>query len=603
MDLHAWIALATLIAAVALFVAKWIPMEATALAIPVVLAATGTLSDPELALKGFGNRAVIAIGAIFILGEGLKESGVATLMARGIERVAGRSEVRIIVIIMIAVCALSSFMSSAATVAVFLPAVAVLAQRTKVPNSRLMMPLAYAAVLGGTLTLIGTTPNLILGADLAERTGGPGLGMFEFTRVGVPVAVLCIAYMATVGVRFLPDRPDQQRLSKGALPEEVAENYGFMTNLYRMKVIEQSKLAGKTIAEAGVRAKYDMDVVLIHRPTPLGISFLHPRPDLRLMAEDQIYLEGEAIDAWRIADEELLQFGVAGPRSLERILGRGLTLAEVTLTPHSQVFGKTFTELGFQQRWGCNVISVWRHGESVTTSTADIPLELGDSFMISGPTERVRALAKDLDYVVLTDASRIEDVRRAPLAAAIMLLAVMPPIFGWLPLPLSAIGAALLMLGTRCVSMRGAIRSVNWRVLFMIIGTIPLGLALDETGVAARAAEGILKLEPYGGEPMILFCLFALSGVLAVLVNNGAAAVVLAPVAALAATALEIPISTTFLAVAFGASCAFVLPFGNQCCLMVMGPGGYSARDYMRAGIGISIVMALATVALLTLLS
>ena len=603
MDLHAWIALATLIAAVVLFVAKWIPMEATALAIPVVLAATGTLSDPELALKGFGNHAVIAIGAIFILGAGLKESGVATLMAGGIERIAGRSEVRIIVAIMIAVCALSSFMSSAATVAVFLPAVAVLAQRTKVPNSRLMMPLAYAAVLGGTLTLIGTTPNLILGADLAERTGGPGLGMFEFTRIGVPVAAICILYMATVGVRFLPDRPDQQRLSKGALPEEVAENYGFMTNLYRMKVIEQSKLAGKTIAEAGVRTRYDMDVVLIHRPTSLGVSFLHPRPDLRLMAEDQIYLEGEALDAWRIADEELLQFGVAGPRSLERILGRGLTLAEVTLTPHSQVFGKTFTELGFQQRWGCNVISVWRNGMSLTANTREIPLELGDSFMISGPTERVRELAKDLDYVVLTDASRIEDVRRAPLAAAIMLLAVLPPILGWMPLPLSAIGAALLMMGTRCVSMRGAVRSVDWRVLFMIIGTIPLGLALDKTGVAAQAAEGILWLEPYGGEPLILFCLFALSGVLAVLVNNGAAAVVLAPVAALAAEALKIPISTTFLAVAFGASCAFVLPFGNQCCLMVMGPGGYSAKDYLRAGIGISIVMALATITLLTLLS
>jgi di/tricarboxylate transporter len=248
------------------------------------------------------------------------------------------------------------------------------------------------------------------------------------------------------------------------------------------------------------------------------------------------------------------------------------------------------------------VISVWRHGESITTNTGDIPLELGDSFMISGPTERVRELAKDLDYVVMTDASRIEDVRRAPLAAFIMLLAVIPPILGWIDLPLSAIGAALLMMGTGCVSMRGAVRSVSWRVLFMIIGTIPLGIALEKTGLAGRAADGILQLQPYGGEPIVLFALFALSAILAVLVNNGAAAVVLAPVAALAAEALEIPINTTFLAVAFGASCAFVLPFGNQCCLMVMGPGGYSAKDYLRAGIGISILMAIATVALLTIL-
>ena len=602
MDIHAWIALATLIGAVTLFATRWIPMEATALAIPVILGATGTLGSPELALKGFGNHAVIAIGAIFILGAGLKESGVATLMARGIERAAGTNQARTIVIVMAAVCALSSFMPNAATVAVFLPAVAVLGRRTNVPASRLMMPLAYAATLGGTLTLIGTTPNLILGADLKERTG-TGLSMFEFTKIGAPVVALGIAYMATIGVRLLPNRPDQERLGKGGrVPEEVATNYGFLSNLYRMKVLEQSSLAGRTIAETNIRAKYDMDVVLVHRPTPLGVSFLHPQPDLRLQPNDQLYLEGEAVDAWRIADEEAPQFGVAGPRSLERILGRGLLLAEVTLTPHSQVFGKTFRELRFQRTWGCNVISIWRNGESVTTGTGDVALELGDSFMISGPLGRVRELARETDYVVLTDDSLIEDVRRAPLAILWLLCAILPPILGWMPLALSAIGAALGMIGSGCVSLRGARRAVDWRVLFMIIGTIPLGYALDQTGVAAKAAGGILALEPYGGEPMILLCLFTLSALIAILVNNGAAAVIVAPVAFLAADALDVPVATTYLAVAFGTSCAFVLPFGNQCCLMVMGPGGYTPKDYLRAGLGLTLLVTTATITLLALL-
>ncbi|MHC4958952.1 MAG: SLC13 family permease [Planctomycetota bacterium] len=600
MDFQAWVALATLVAAVVLFVTKWLPMEATALTIPVVLSATGVLERAD-ALSGFGNQAVIAIGAIFILGAALRESGVATLMARGIERLAGRSQTRAIVIIMIAVCVLSSFMSSAATVAVFLPAVSVLARRTQVPSSRLMMPLAYAAVLGGTLTLIGTTPNLILGADLADRTG-TGLGIFEFTKVGAPVAALGIAYMATFGARSLPDRPDQARLGEANVPEGVAENYGFTSNLYRMRVVGQSGIANKTIADAGVRAKYDMDIVLVHRPTPLGVNYIHPRPDLVLQPEDQLYMEGEAEDAWRIADEELLQFGVAGPRSLKRILGRGLTLAEVTLTPHSLVLGKTFKDLDFQKTWGCNVISVWRGGEVVTAGTGDIALELGDSFMVSGPRDRVRLLAKDLSYVVMTDDSRIEDVRRAPLAALLMLAAVLPPIFDFMPLALSALGAALLMIGTGCISLRGARHSVDWRVLFMIIGTIPLGIALEKTGLSVYAANGILALRGYGGEAMILFCLFTLSSILAVMVNNGAAAVVLAPIAALAAEEMGFTINVAFLAVAIGASCAFVLPFGNQCCLMVMGPGGYSTRDYVKAGIGITIVMTVSTIALLMLL-
>jgi di/tricarboxylate transporter len=602
MNVDAWITVATLAGAVVLFITKWIPMEATALSIPLVLVATNTLADPELALKGFSNHAVIAIGAIFILGEGLKESGVATLLARGIHRIAGRNQTRAIVITMVAVAVLSSFMSSAATVAVFLPAVAVLARRTQTPTSRLMMPLAYAAVLGGTLTLIGTTPNLYLGADLAARTGGPGLGMFEFAKIGVPVAAVGILYMATLGVRFLPDRPDQERLAKGALPEEVAEQYGIRDRLYRMRVVRRSTCAGMTIAQAAIRARYDLDVVLIRRATALGNTYLHPRPDVRLAPGDHVYLEGEQSAARRIAREERLRFSVAGPRALERILGRGLTLAEVTLTPRSQVFGRTFKELDFQQHWGLNVISVRQRGETVTARTGDLRLALGDSFMVSGPPARVRQLAKQPDYTVLTDDSWVEDVRRAPLAVGIMLLAVLPAVFGWMPLALSAIGAAMLMIGTRCVTARGAHRAVDWRVLFMIIGTIPLGLALEETGVAARVAEGILELQPYGGKPLILLCLFLLSSVIAVLVNNAAAAVVLAPVAALSANALQIPINTTYLAVAIGASCAFTLPFGNQCCLMVMGPGGYSARDYLRAGVGISILMTATTVFLLTVM-
>jgi di/tricarboxylate transporter len=601
MDFQAWVALATLVTAVVLFVTKWLPMEATALAIPVVLTATGVLGEKE-ALAGFGNQAVIAIGAIFILGAALRESGVATLMARGIERVAGRNESRAITVIMVAVCVLSSFMSSAATVAVFLPAVSVLARRTQVSSSRLMMPLAYGAILGGTLTLIGTTPNLILGADLADRTEGPGLGVFEFTKIGAPVAALGIAYMATFGARSLPDRPDQERLSEANVPEGVAENYGFMSNLYRMLVVEKSGVANKTISDSGVRAKYDMDIVLIHRPTPLGVSYIHPKPGLVLLAGDQLYMEGEIEDAWRIAETEMLQFGVAGPRSLKRILGRGLTLAEVTLTPHSQVLGKTFKELDFQKVWGCNVISVWRGGKVMTTGTGNIALELGDSFMLSGSPENVHALAKDPSYVVMTDDSEVEDVRRAPLAILLMLAAVLPPIFDFMPLPLSALGSALLMIGTGCISLRGARHSVDWRVLFMIIGTIPLGIALEKTGISDTAADGILALRRFGGEAMILFCLFSLSAVIAVMVNNGAAAVVLAPIAWKAAADMGIALNVTYLAVAIGASCAFVLPFGNQCCLMVMGPGGYTARDYLKAGIGITVVMTVSTIALLMLL-
>ncbi|MHC4551034.1 MAG: SLC13 family permease [Planctomycetota bacterium] len=600
MDPQAWIAVGTLAVAVTLFISKWIPLEATALGIPVVLAVTGTL-EPALCLKGFGNQAVIALAGIFILGAGLQESGVATLVARGLERMGGRSETRAILVLMVAVAVLSAFMSNAATVAVFLPAVAVLSRRTGLAATRLMMPLAFAAILGGTLTLIGTTPNLILGNDLRLRTG-EGLGMFEFAVVGAPVTAVGIAFMALVGWRMLPRRERQERLRAAPLPEELAQSYGFTKNLYRMKVLEPSGVAGQSIAEARVGKEYDLDILLVLRGSGMGQRTLHPQPDLVLEPGDQIYLEGEAKAAWRLAEEQTLQFDVAGDEELDRILGRGVTLAEVTLSPRCGVLGKTFTELQFRSRYGLNVISLWRGDKAITAGTREIPLQLGDAFLVSGAPAKVRELARDPDYVVLGDgAAAAEDVRRAPLAILLLLLAILPPLLGWMPLPISALAGALLMVFTGCLSVGGARRSVDFTILFLIIGTIPLGIALDQSGVAAKVARSILVFQTQLGDAGLLGALFLISAALSTTSNNGAAAVILAPVAAEVARAAGLDLGRAFLAVAYGASCAFVLPFAHQCNLMVMGPAGYATRDFVRVGVVLSVLMTVSAVVLLAL--
>jgi di/tricarboxylate transporter len=601
MDPHAWIALGTLVAAIFLFVTRLIPLEATALAIPVVLAATGTLEKPETAFIGFSNLAVIAIGAVFIVGGGLKESGVATIVARGIERVGGRSEPRLILMIMGATCILSAFMSSAATVAVFLPVVAVLARRTLIPSSHLMLPLGYAAVLGGTLTLIGTTPNLILGDELRIRTG-TGLGMFEFAKVGIPVSVLGILFMVTIGRRLLPERSSEDRLQDALVPEEIARSYGLAKNFYRMRVTDASSLVGTSIADAQIRSEYDLVVVMVFRPGNLRRRWMNPRPDIVFQPGDEVYLEGQAEDAWRISEEMLLQFGVAGPQSLKRVLGHGVTVAEVTLSPHSQAHRRTLRELDFRSRYGLNVLALWRNGKAVTRDIAERQLRLGDAMLVSGRPARLRQLAGDPDYIVLSDDSRIEDVRRAPLAVLLLLVAIVPPIVGWLPLAVSALASALLMVGTRCISLTGAQRCVDFRVLFLIIGTIPLGKALEEQGLAEVAARLVTDLGGVLGTPGTILVLFGLASILSTTVNNGAAAVILAPVAAQVAAATDLGATRAFLAVAIGASCVFALPFGNQCNLMVMGPGGYTPKDFLRAGSGMALVMAATTVLVLSVL-
>ncbi len=594
MDLHAWISVATLLTAMTLFVSRWIPLEATALGIPVVLAFTGVL-NPEQCLSGFSNQAVVALGAIFILGAGLKESGVATLIARGLQRVGGGSTTRTIVILMIAAAVMSAFMSNTATVAVLLPAVALLGRQSNMNPAKLMMPLSFAAILGGTLTLIGTSPNLILGNDLQLRTGS-GLGMFEFVTVGGPVTAVGVAFMALIGWRMLPERGSGERRPRAE--EVLASAYGLTNKLVVMRVNPDTPIVGRTIAEVGFGVRYGLDIVLLMR----GRRSIHPRPDLVLALGDELYVEGEPADVVRVVEEKGLTAGPTDAAELERILTHGLTLAEVSVAPRSAALGKTFRELAFRQRFGLNVISIWRGDKVFTAATGDTPLRLGDAFLVSGMPARVHALAHHPDYVVLGEGEvSSEDVRRAPLAVFLLVLTLLPPLLGWMPLAISAIAGALAMVFTSCLSIASARKSVDFTILFLVIGTIPLGIALEQSQVAAKMATAVLLLEPSVGVPGLIGALFVLAAVLSTTSNNSAAAIILAPVAAEVAAASPLDVSRAFLAVAFGASCTFVLPFAHQCNLLVMGPAGYSTRDFVRVGVPMSILMAVTTVTLLSL--
>ncbi|MFQ5749980.1 MAG: SLC13 family permease, partial [Planctomycetota bacterium] len=527
LDVHGWIALGILAVAVVLFVTKWLPIEVTALAIPVALLATGVLEDPSLALQGFGNHAVIAIASIFVVGGGLQESGVSTLLARGLQRVGGGSRCKLQLVVLLVAAGVSSFMSNGACVAMLIPAVAVLARRTRVPSSLLMMPLAFGAVLGGNLTLIGTAPNLLI-SDYFHAQTGDQMGIFEFAWVGVPVVLAGALFLAFFGRRLLPERtPQQDRLREARLPEELAEAHRLDHILFRARIGPHSGVAGKTLEECRIPEKYDLQVALVVRQGSLGQFSLQPSAGLVLQPDDQIYLDGSDEAAWRFAEEELLQLGVAGSRTVERILGRGITMAEVVLSPHSQVVGRTLKQLDFRRTHGLSVLSFWRRGAPVLEHFPERALEFGDAMLVSGPAEKIRGLDGHPDYVVLWDQLREKDVSRAPLAILLLLLAVIPPVLGLAPLAVSALAAAMLMRATRCVSAAGMRRAIDWRVLFLIIGTIPLGTALASRGVAAAAADHLLAMVSGLGPPAVLTALFFLAAAVALTTTNSAAALIL----------------------------------------------------------------------------
>jgi di/tricarboxylate transporter len=601
MDLtpHGWIALGTLATATFLFIKRPIPLPITAFAIPVVLRATGVLSETSDALAGFGNHAVIAIGAIFVVGAGLRESGVATLIARGLQRVGGSHEFGLVILMMSATAILAAFMNNTAVVAILLPVGMALARRADLAPSRLLMPISFAAVLGGTISMIGTAPNFIV-SDLYNR--GPyddEIGVFDFANVGIPITVVGVLFMAIFGRKLLPTIKTEDRLAAARLPEQVASSYGVPDKLFMIRIAKASGICGVTIAEAGIRSRYGLDIVMIRRGSALGQRWLQPDPNVRFEAEDHLYVSGPDEAAWDLCESEMLQFGLADDKAMDEIMSHGTTLAEVTFTPHSPALGRTFKDLDFRKRFGLNVLALFRGQAVQRERLAEVELQLGDAFLVSGSTRRVRDLARDPDFVVLTDQSQVEDVTRAPLAVAILLLAILPPVLLGFPLPISAMGAAILMILTRCVSRSGLQRAMDWGVLCLIIGTLPLGKALQETGIADQAAGLLTALT---SSQIVLFgLLFVLGAAFSMLASNAAAAVIVAPVALAAAETLSIDPKAALLAMAYGCSCNFIVPY-SQCNLIVMAPGGYKAGDFLRAGIALSFVMAATTIATLAIL-
>lgn len=604
LDVYGWIALATLAGATTLFITKWLPIPVTALSIPVVLFATNVLPESEDALRGFGNQAALAIAAVFVLGAGLKEAGVATLMARGLQRLGGRSEALLIVFLMLAAGLLSSVMSNAAVVAILLPVGVALARRSGVATSKLLMPLAFAAVLGGTITLIGTAPNFLVGDYLthegAELAQGLELTIFDFAPVGLVILATGTLFMVLVGRRMLPEIRREDRLAAAQVPSETAESFGVSEKLFALPITEACGLANQSIAEADIRSRYGLGIMMVHRPKAVAQRWLDPEPTRTIRPGDVLYVQGEEIGAWNICEEEALQFSLADEHALNRILRHGATLAEIAVPPRSRAEHRTPRGMKFRERFGLNVLAVSHRDGVMVDEPSDVRLEVGDTFLVSGSPDQVHAISRHPDFTVLTDISEEEDITRAPLAIGLLFAALIPSIMHDVPLAVSGLGAALLMVATGCISRRAVRRAVDWNVIFLIVGTLPLGIALDRHDVAAMAAGWISDFGSVAGPPGVFGALFLLAAGVAVLTSNAAAAVIVAPVAARAAMAAGVDLRDALLVMGYGCSCAFLLPFA-QCNILVMAPGGYKTRDFVRVGACMSLVMAVTTIVLFSL--
>ncbi len=593
------IILGTLLVAFILFLTEKLRVDMVAILIILILIFSQILTIEE-AFAGFSHPIVIAVGALFIISGGLYQTGVATILGRYISRLGGKSEAGIIASIMIVGALLSSVMNNVAATAIMLPGVMVIALKSNRSPSRLLIPLAYATILGGMLTLVGTHPNIIVSQMLDDAVGRP-LHFFDFTLIGLTLVVLGILYMIFIGRHSLPDKPVDEKMRQSTTPETLPAIYRLEERLYELRVPKESKLVGKTLAESELGTNYGVNVLGIMRAR---IRRLAPKRDDKIKAEDRLVVQGREADIKTLISDYGIQIRRKGKVQQEDILSSEIGIAEITLPPRSEYIGKKLADIMLREKYGLTVIAIWRNGRPIRAHLSEATLEFGDALLVRGPWEKIQLLKRTDEFIVLSGVNEDEEPKhreRMWVSVTIMGVMLLMVITRVLPLPLAALTAASLMILTKCLTLAEAYRSIEWRMIILISGFIPLGNAMMQTGTIDLFVSSVL--EPIGAwHPyFILAAMFLFSSAIALITSNISAAILMSPVAMSTATALGISPGILLLAVAIGASNGFMTPVAQQANLLIMGPGNYEFKDYIKVGFGLSVVVFLGVMVFLTL--
>lgn len=588
---------------IALFVANKPRVDVVALFAMVALALTGIVTVPE-ALVGFSDPNIVLIAALFVVGEGLVRTGIANKIGELLLCRSGGNEARLLVLLMLAVAGLGSLMSSTGVVAIFIPVALFMAERRKISPGRLMMPLSFAGLISGMLTLVGTAPNLVVDSAL-QNAGFPGFGFFSITPFGGTVLVAGVGYML-IARRWLHRRKDiQPSVRPKRHLADFVNDYELGPREHRVRVTSESPMVGKRLQEIDARRRAGANVVAVERLMGKRHVLIEPRGDLQLRADDVLMVdlpeadETKRAEAMRNLGLELLPF--RGDYFMDQ--SRELGMAEVLLPPNSALIGRELRTIGFRSRYRLNVIGLRRNREAVTTCLIDEPLKAGDTLLVIGRWQSIREIRKQKDdFLVLTLPAEMDQVAlagsRAPQALACLAVMVTLMVTGWVPNVLAALVTCLLMGLTRCISLSSAYRAIQLPSLIVIVGMMPFSTALQRTGGVDLAVNGLLHLFGDAEPRVLLAALFAVTAIIGLFVSNTATAVLMAPIALKVAAALGASPYPFAMTVALASSAAFMTPVSSPVNTLVLVPGNYRFSDFVRIGVPFTIIVLILTVLL-----
>lgn len=577
-----------LVVALLFFSFEWIPPDVTALGVLVALIVFG-LVPLDQAFSGFGSDTFILLMGLLIMTAALMRTGVVEVVGRTLLQFTSKRPGSLLPATMIAVALMSAFINNTAAAAFFLPVILGLSQRAKMSASRLLMPMAFAAILASSVTLVSTSTNVVV-SGLITQFGLEPIGMFELSPVGIPVLITGLLYMMFIGKRLIPER---------STPKTITDTFNLRPYLAELRILEDSSLVGKTLAESNLGRNFDLTVLSIIRE---GKKLVRPPADTLLQLGDALLVEGASEAILKIKDVPGIDIQADVKFSDTRIQEEELRLAEVVLLPRSPFIGRTLKGMQMRERFQIQVVAINRHTGIVHSKIADTRMQMGDVLLVQGDPKQIEALQAENAFNVLG----VLEVKRFNKKQAFSVVAIFASAFVLgalkiLPLPAAMLLGALMVFLTRSISPDEAYRQVDWKVLILIGCMLALGIAMQTTGTAQYLADGLTRLVGNWNPLWLLTGFFVLTVLLTQPMSNQAAAAVVIPVAVQTAIQLGLNPRTFAMMIAIAASTSYLTPL-EPACLMVYGPGRYRFLDFLKVGGLLTIAVYLIAIILTPLL-
>ncbi|MCK5783754.1 MAG: SLC13 family permease [Desulfobacterales bacterium] len=615
-----YLTLGILTFAIIFFITEWLRVDVVALVVVTTLMVTALLTPAE-AIAGFSSPIVLTIASLFVIGGAILQTGLAAAIGRQILKVAGGGQTQLMIAVMLTVAILSAFMSDTGTVAVLLPAVISMASSVNLSPSKLLIPLSFGALLGGSATLIGTPPNIIV-SDLLHENGLEPFQFFDYSPIGLILITVGIIFMVTIGKRMLPERTREKGLLRLETPDEIAKRYRLPDNLYRLRVRTASTLVGKSIAEGEFGAKFNVTILEIRRKpeartmVKLGETRLvwhadkakgiKPSAETTFQRDDLLIAQGRSSDIAHLAASWNLGVQPAKRVDERAISNEEVGIAEVLLPQRSRLIGKTLPQLHFGRVYQMSVLGIQRPGVKKTLNLKTTPLRFGDTLLVQGSWENILNLRKKRrDFVVMGHPEEMQGPTqrdKAPLAGLILLAMLISMVGEFMPLTTSSMLAALLMILTGCLTIDEAYNVINWKSIVLVAGMLPMSAALSKVGLIDLLASNLTVTLGALNPIWIIGGLFLTTSLFTQVLSNTATAVLIAPLALAIGQNLGIQPHALLMSVAIAASMAFASPVASPVNTLVMGAGNYRFSDYMKVGAPMILISMVITMLVLPLL-